>query len=567
MKKGRSRTEYQKIQNKTSKIVQDLNTALAAQPVELRDQWNATTEGVIHDTSDRLKVAIAGEYNVGKSTLIKALTGLNIDISSTVTTHKVKAYPLDDIVLLDMPGTLSGLQEHDQIAMKAVLESDLLVFVLTNELFNAESLTYFQKAMKDLKKDKQAMLVVNQLDRVNLRDRTLEEAISVMTEALQDMVKPASIFEFRPTFISARDYCDAMAQSNDRLRDDLIRSSRMDSFKSAIDDFCTERGLYGRFARPLQMVIKIASECLQSACSDLDERAGFNYLDRREQIFLQELTSWKDNTRKICEDTRVAIRRCADPVMAAVQRKAEPAEIDSIYEEANAEVDHIVKKTEKHISELIDKTLHTINTRITELNDTPVGKRIMSAKLDITEDLGADVNVPGTTKHPSKKAIKNLSSIMKNTGKGLTKNAEKIGKETAELLRKIIKYKPWGKVKAAEAISKWLGGFGKVLGPLAIGFEMYMNYREEVGKEKDEQERLKFKAAIRGNFISFGDAVYEAASKAFDSFVKEMIQPELEIISQERAKLQQETTYAKQFKDDLIRLQDRAQNLLKEIPA
>ena len=229
MKQERTETEYKRLYQETQKILQDLKLALRELPPEDSRQWDGRLAGLESDTHTPLKLAVAGEYNVGKSTLIKAVTGAEVAISADVTTNQITSYKLDDISLIDMPGTLSGMDKHDDMAMEAVLNSDLLLFVVTNELFNAQSIEYFKKAVQEFRKAKQCMLVVNQFDRVNLRDRTPEEAIAVMTEALEPMVKPISVYDLRPVFISARDYCDAMKQTDPRLKTELERSSRMDS--------------------------------------------------------------------------------------------------------------------------------------------------------------------------------------------------------------------------------------------------------------------------------------------------------------------------------------------------
>jgi len=558
-------TEYQQIHQQTRKLLKDLRNALSGLPAEVRGQWDDRLVGLEGDSHEPLRLAVAGEYDVGKSTLIKALTGADVDISSDVTTTKVTSYTFDDIVLLDMPGTLSGLDEHDQIAMTAVLDSDLLLFVVTNELFNPVSLAYFKEAIEKFKKAKQTMLVVNQFDRVNLRDRTPEEAIAVMVEALQEMVKPESVYSFRPMFISARDYCDAMQQTEEQLRENLISSSRIDSLKVAIDEFCTEKGLYGRLARPIQIILSVASECIQLYCADKDEKVAFNYLERREQIFLEEYGSWRDKTNNLCESVRQKVRRCADPVIAAVEHKSAPEEIDSLYAEANSQLELIIEKTEHEIKGLIDTSLRSINSRLAKLDDTPVGKRIMSQKLDMPDEADS-MSAPGASKPPSKTAVKALAKGMKKAGEKLVADAGKIGKEAAEKLRILIKYKPWGKIKMAEKLTKYLGRAGKVLGPLAIGLEMYMNYREEETSYKAEQERLKYKAAIRGNFISYGDAVYAAVSKSFAVFEEDTLKSELNRVSDERSKLQQKSLNARELSASLVKISDGAQKLLRGMP-
>ncbi len=192
---------------------------------------------------------------------------------------------------------------------------------------------------------------------------------------------------------------------------------------------------------------------------------------------MDEYGSWRDKTSNLCESVRQKVRRCADPVIAAVEHKSAPEEIDSLYAEANSQLELIIEKTEHEIKDLIDTSLRSINSRLAKLDDTPVGKRIMSQKLDMPDESDS-MRAPGAAKPPSKTAVNALAKGMKKAGEKLVADAGKIGKEAAEKLRILIKYKPWGKIKMAEKLTKYLGRAGKVLGPLAIGLEMYMNYRE-----------------------------------------------------------------------------------------
>jgi len=567
MKKARTETEYQQLHKRTGALLADLKAAIADLPAAGRGSMDERLDGVGSDLHAPLRVAVAGEYDVGKSTVIMALSGdTSIHIDADVTTNQPTLYKYEDIELVDLPGTLSGFESHDRLAMRAIVDCDLLLFVLSNELFNPSSLGYFNDAIHRFKKTNQTMLLVNQFDRVNLRDRTDEEAIALMTEALQEMIGPAKVSDFRPTFVSARDYCDAMRISDAQGKDDMIRSSRMSTLRTSLNEFCKDKGIYGRFARPVQVIAAIASECLQATTEDKDERVAFNYLERREQILLQELAAWRDKTRNLCVNVRAAIRRCAEPVLVAVEQKLGPNEVDAAYQEANSEIEHLVAKTEKETEDMADMALRSLSSRLSGLDNTPVGKRVMDWRVGGQSGLGFDIKAPTSAKQPSQKNIDLLASGMRRAGEALTKNASALGKGAAEKLRLVIKYKPWGKIKMAERVAKCLGRAGKILGPLAIGLEIYTNYRHEENREKEEHERLQCKASIRANFVEYGDATYAGLAQVLARFEDEVLKVQLDCISEERNKLQQRTKQADKVRSLLVQISDTAQKLLQSIP-
>ena len=83
-----------------------------------------------------LKVVATGAYNAGKSTLLKALTGDDIEIDADVATARTTEYPWRGLLLIDTPGVRAGVENlHDEIAERAVRDADLLLFVVTLAFF------------------------------------------------------------------------------------------------------------------------------------------------------------------------------------------------------------------------------------------------------------------------------------------------------------------------------------------------------------------------------------------------------------------------------------------------
>ena len=84
-------------------------------------------------------MALVGPYSAGKSLLVAALLGMSHDdaeLISAATPHttQISRYQWRQRELLDLPGTLSGLDEHDQVARQGVRSADALVIVSTVEL-------------------------------------------------------------------------------------------------------------------------------------------------------------------------------------------------------------------------------------------------------------------------------------------------------------------------------------------------------------------------------------------------------------------------------------------------
>ena len=85
-----------------------------------------------------IRLVFAGQYSAGKSTIIKNLTGrTDIKTGGGITTEEVHEYDWNGIKIIDTPGIHTEQRpDHDEKSYKAILASDMLVFVITNELFD-----------------------------------------------------------------------------------------------------------------------------------------------------------------------------------------------------------------------------------------------------------------------------------------------------------------------------------------------------------------------------------------------------------------------------------------------
>ena len=81
-------------------------------------------------------VVLTGPYNAGKSSIALALTGDDsIVIDADVATAQTERYPWGGVEVVDTPGVRTGDLTHDEIAETALRNADLVLFVITPNLF------------------------------------------------------------------------------------------------------------------------------------------------------------------------------------------------------------------------------------------------------------------------------------------------------------------------------------------------------------------------------------------------------------------------------------------------
>ena len=120
-----------------------------------------------NDMSDIIRLVFAGQYSAGKSSILKMLTGrTDIAIGEGITTQQVHKYDWNGIEVVDTPGIHTELRpDHDEISYEAIASADMLVYVVTNELFDSHMAEHFRKLAIDKDKAGEMILVVNKMER------------------------------------------------------------------------------------------------------------------------------------------------------------------------------------------------------------------------------------------------------------------------------------------------------------------------------------------------------------------------------------------------------------------
>jgi GTP-binding protein EngB required for normal cell division len=148
-------------------------------------------------------LAFAGQYSAGKSTIMKALTGReDIATGAGITTEEAYAYEWEGVRLVDTPGVHTELRpDHDAITYRSIADADLLVFVVTNELFDSHLAQHFRNLAIERDKAHEMMLVVNKMRRCAKGNSP--EAQDVIREDLRKVLAPFTPEGLRTSFIDA----------------------------------------------------------------------------------------------------------------------------------------------------------------------------------------------------------------------------------------------------------------------------------------------------------------------------------------------------------------------------
>ena len=249
---------------------------------------------------DKIKLVFAGQYSAGKSTIIKMLTGNeSIATGAEITTQEAHSYEWNGLEITDTPGVHTTLRpDHDEISYEAIASADMLVFVVTNELFDSYIADHFRKLAIDKDKAGEMILVVNKMDRA-AKGNTPEQQ-EIIREGLKEVLAPYTPEQLHLSFLDAQSYLDSLEEreSDPELADELLARSGYNEFVETLNSFVEEKSLSVKLTTELYMLDNI----LDKAIIDLQPKSSDSDIDALEENLVQQRHLLMDTRKRIGQE-------------------------------------------------------------------------------------------------------------------------------------------------------------------------------------------------------------------------------------------------------------------------
>ncbi|HKG26904.1 MAG TPA: dynamin family protein [Thermomicrobiales bacterium] len=252
-------------QNQHDLLQQEL--ALLERLAAILESYPATPEDrdAIHEAAEQLTslflLVIVGEFNSGKSAFINALVGADVMPEGVTPTTAVinllrygetlgetmlpggvieRTFPapfLDEITVVDTPGTNAIIREHEALTQRFVPRSDLVLFITSADRPFTESERGFMEDIREW--GKKVVVIINKIDLV--RDET--DVAKIITFVRENI---ARLLGFTPELfpISAllAQQAKALGERNPTERERLWKLSRFDALETYIFKTLDEEG-------------------------------------------------------------------------------------------------------------------------------------------------------------------------------------------------------------------------------------------------------------------------------------------------------------------------------------
>ena len=534
------------------------STELIEKVRNLLDATNIKYSGLpnsIYVDDKPIELVFAGQYSAGKSSILKMLTGRkDIAVGEGITTQQTHTYNWNGVNLIDTPGIHTTLRpDHDEISYVAIANADMLVFVITNELFDAHLAQHFRKLAIERDKAAEMILVVNKIERGgNTRERQ-----DTIRDDLRKVTTPYTPEDMRISFVSAESYIDSFTEEDEEIAEELLERSGYNRFIETLNKFIQEKNIPARLTTTLYKI----DEVLQDAIKQLQPSSGDSDIDALEERYLQERHILADNRRRIEQsveniytEATANIRNEGIKASNLIVSDAKENEVQEGLEKATQKVDSIAKQCEFDVQEKIKNLVGECDSELGQLNNSEFSK-----KLDIRLLEKKDSLPPQIKKFLKSDALNNAGKFVAENayGPGVATNATNLASFSESTVHSAVKtighffghkFKPWEAVK----ITKGIAVAGKALSILGVVFQVGMQVKEDIDAQRVEEEMRSNRENIRSGF---NEAAREL-EKHFVNALRNFIEAEFgSRISQVDEKIDEIRSLRKNKNENCLRLE------------
>lgn len=525
-----------------------------------------------------VRIVFAGQYSAGKSSILKAMMGRDdIAVGASITTQEANEYDWNGISIIDTPGVHTELRpDHDTITYEAISGADLLVFVVTNELFDSHLASHFRKLAIDRDKAHEMLLVVNKMRRC--AGGNTPGTQEVIREDLRKVLAPFTPEQLRTSFVDAEAALESAREPDGAVARVLAKKSGFQAFLDAFNGFVRDKGFAGRYTTSLYTIEQVLQEALAA------ESTGDADIDALEELLLQQRRALVDAQAQIprsvenrVQQTVASIRHDGRSVADLIHGGSDPKEIDSKLKEAQGRVQERADQLAELVQEAVWQHMEGLAARVKQIAESEFAKELLPrlvARMEV-ELADFDVDTKTTTK------ARKVSDVTRQLGEFLLKNSFKAtasgfagifklnqysGTATHNAVKAVGRFfgksfKPWEAVKWTRAIAN----AGRVLAVAGTVLTFVLQIKADADAAKLEVDLRESRSAVRAGFNEVANVIEMHFDEATATYVSQTIGQRLADVDQQLAELRSMQASRGSMFQNLSALLEETHALIKDM--
>ena len=488
-----------------------------------------------------ISLAFAGQYSAGKSTIIKALTGRDdIATGAGITTETTQHYAWRDVTVIDTPGIHTSLgPDHDHTAYSAISKSDLMVFVITNELFDSHIAEYYRKLTIDREKGHETILVVNKMRRHAIGNTP--ESRAVITEDLREPLQPFTPEDLHITFTDAASALEASEETAPEFREMLMRQGNLNELIDNLNALVAEKGLNARHTTALYAIDEVLQTAIQMEPTD-DPDADALLL-----IYNQNIRAINETRQQLHLAVSTVIAQGTDQIRAVGADLAEhfypdikQDQMERAELEAQSRVEELTRQIVAKTEQLAAEMLPTLGQRLEDLQATSLHRDTFDAINGRMQgrDLGPAIRGAASGAAKLGDLARGLAFNSGAVARGASGLAQYSGSTAHGAMLNVghflgHSFRPWEAVRMASFIGR-AAPFLTIAGAvLSVGAQAYADHQED----KRSREMQRIRQDIRAQFMSVSIEIRDKFTIQWKTIMREVLDDPLEQIVQQRDEL------------------------------
>ncbi len=507
------------IQNKINTVYEYFKNLIEKNQLNFRDGYNKekvlselnNIKNLIYN-SNPITIAFVGEFNAGKTTIINILTDNNFPVSAKPETSKSIKIEWNNYTIIDTPGLGAGNPSHDKETEQWLASADLLIYILTPDLFNSYAGKRFHDILKKYNRDQELMLVMNMIDQE-------DNEIHIYEEELQSVIDPIPLNDYYPTFISAKYMLESINADDTEDKEYYREESRFDIFLQTLNAFLLNKEQKSRLTTPLTKLYALSQT--------FELKSEFNkeveFLNLKTQFFSETLKTLKTSFVDFENNLKAEISATSGEIYSSLDNP--PKKFKEFLENEFNSFNESLTKRRKDLIGNINLLMQDFKDENLTIEKSDLSKEVYDKKnnseqlKDIFENcsnlnLGNNDTEKISFLNEIKYKFKDIEKIFDNNGgMEIISTAIKKGNFTelsSMLVKKIDKnlvldiahkfghkFKPWGATKLTKGITKGITKAVPYLNFAVVVFEFASHIHKKNKEKKADKELREFKEEIK----------------------------------------------------------------------
>lgn len=531
---------------------------------------------VIPEKSEHpIRIVVAGQYSAGKSSILKLLTGRNdIETGAGITTKETHIYQWNGIELIDTPGVGTMLHpDHDAIAYDAIAAADMLIFVITNELFDAYIAEDFRRLAIDKHKADEMILVVNKMDCAN--DGNTQEQQEIIRDALQEVLSPLTPERLRLSFLDTKSYLKSfeVRPSDSQRAERLLVRSGYATFIATLNQFIREKRVSSRLTTDLYIV----DDALDKAICELQPQSVNEDIDALEESLLQQRHLLVESRATIHQevgaifaDAASKIRRIGLETADLVTEGCDPDDVATKLQESKVEVEGIIDQCQAEASRIIDERLSNVTQRLEYIESETLTQDLETRLVGGFDQLpnGIQRLIAQSTPGFQKAGQAVLNKAYKAGAQGGLKLTNFSGSSIHEMVIKVghglhFKFKPWQAIKVTRGIA--VGG--QILSAFGVILSTYTQIKSDHDEDMAREELRTNRQNIRSRFNDTASGLEEHSRQYIRDYIDSPLEEAISKLNSDIRDIRSTRTNRASECKHLEQLQEQCRQLIVQIHA